>query len=155
MQTITNFIPKAKQKHAVGSCELKAALEEIFGKRFFLPIQERVKTLEDACEITGDDPNDKKYHEGRPKNCAFNRLETKIKALGSEHEKLSFKKPNQKKWFPYFQWTDAGFRFNDSYCVCTFSLAGAGSGLCLPTEELSKYAAIEFVEDWNILMAEE
>lgn len=155
MQTITNYIPRAKKCHAVASSETKMVLEEIFGQKCFLPIKDRVKTLADACEITGDDPNDKKYHEGRPKNCAFNRLETIIKALGSEHEKLSFKNSNQKKWFPYFIMTEAGFRFGDSNYDDAATDAGAGSGLCLPTEELSNYAGTQFIEDWNILMAED
>lgn len=155
MQTSTNYIPKVKQKHAAGSGEIKAALEDIFGHKFFLPIQDCVKTLEDACEITGEDPKDKKFHEGRPKIAALHRLETKIKALSSEHEKLSFKNPNQKKWIAYFLWTDAGFRYRVSHYDYTGTDAGAGSGLCLPTEELSKYSAIQFVDDWNILLGED
>jgi hypothetical protein len=146
---------KAKKLYPAVSQEAKDALEEIFGKKFFQPITDRVKTLEDACEITGEDPTDPKFHKGRPKECALRRLETKIKALSSEHPKLSFKNKNQEKWFPVFVWDGTGFRFFVSFYDSTYTYSGAGSGLCLPNAELSKYAGVQFIEDYNIWLDEE
>lgn len=153
MQTFPNY-GKAKSIYPAASAETKGVLESIFGQKFFLPIQDRVKTLADACEITGEDPNDPYFHVGNPQDCAGHRIKTQIKALCSEHPKRTYKDPNQEKWYAVFKWDGAGFRFDAAYDDYTHSLAGAGSGLCLPNAELTKYHAVQFEEDWNIFMAE-
>lgn len=155
MQTAQNYAQKAKSAYATAATQTRDCLETIFGPKFFLPIQDRVKTLADACEIIGKDPNDPYYHVGDPKDCARHRLVAQMKALGSEHPKLSFKNKQQEKWYPVFIWDGTAFRFYAAFYDITVTYAGAGSGLCLPNEELTKYHATQFQEDWNIWLAEE
>jgi hypothetical protein len=56
METINDFKAKAIKEYHSTCQQVKDSLTNIFGKRTFLTIMERVKTFEEACLETGRDP---------------------------------------------------------------------------------------------------
>lgn len=149
MQTLQIDQKNAKKLYPNASPEFKQMLTDTFGEKFFSEkITDRVKTFEAACEITGEDPDDDKFSDGTPDEIAYKKLKVIAKAL-NEGKVLSYADSNQKKWYPWFEYSGSGFRFYDTYCVCTYTLTSGGSRLCFHSDELAKYAGTQFIELYN------
>jgi hypothetical protein len=144
MQTLQLSEDKAKKLYHSAPPEWKQVLEESFPKGFFSQnIMERVKTFEDACAITGDDPDDENFSTGTLDEIAFKKLKVVRNAL-LEGNKIDPKDPNQKKWYPWHQNSASGFRFDVSHFVHTYSCTPAR--LCLDTEAKSNYFGKQFID---------
>lgn len=127
----------------------KELLEELFGKQTLsTKVTDRIKTFEDACAETGEDPDNQKFHTGTPDEIAYNKLKVVIAAL-NEGVVLSFADSNQRKWYPWFEFKVSGFRFHGTYYVITTTGANGGSRLCFHSEELAQYAGTQFIELYN------
>lgn len=145
---------KARGLYAAGSMADRIILEELLGKQFFSQkITDRIKTFEDACAETGEDPEDEKFHNGTVDENAYRKLKVVARAL-NEGKVLSFANKSQYKWFPWFRFEDKSFRFHGSYYDCTSTRIPGGSRLCYHSEELSNYAGTQFSELYNDLMSE-
>jgi hypothetical protein len=132
----------------------KELLLNLFGKdEFSQKITDRVKSFLDACEVTGDNPNDKKFHTGAEDDIAYQKLKVVTSAL-REGVVLDYGNDNQKKWYPYFIYGASGFRFYDTDYDITYTRAGGGSRLCVDTEEKAKHLGTtpEFLELYNQLL---
>jgi hypothetical protein len=152
METLKISKQKALQLYPKASVEFKELMEETFGKDFFSKkITDRVKTFEDACEIIGEDPNDKKYTMGEVDVIAYQKLKVIAKVL-NEGWSPDWNNSNQYKWFPWFYMNNPGFRFSAAYCDYTGTHSAGGSRLCFQSEELAKYAGNQFLELYNQLM---
>lgn len=109
-------------------------------------ITDRVKTFEDACDITGDSKT-------LLFPCPTNKIQERLnydymlyvitKAL-NESWKLDWNDSSQAKWYPWMEYNKASsaFRFYDSDDRNTG--ATAGSGVRLSTRELSDYFGKQF-----------
>lgn len=140
----------ARKEYSSASPALKAVFEQSFPKGFFSGnIIDRVKTMDDVFIELGMDK------EAFYKNC-FGLADDEI---GYREAKLIAKCLNEgwypdwdnsseRKWRPWFYMDNpGGFRFFGSYYVnvCT----NVGSRLCFKSEELSDYAAKQFIHIYN------
>lgn len=135
----------------------KTMLINLFGRQhFFFSMEEweqyiieRIKTFEDACRETGEDPASTKFHSGTPDEIADNRLKVIFKALNPPDWKADYGSSNQRKWRPLFEWTGTGFRFSVSYCGHVYTHTGGGSRFSLCSEKISNYAGKQFIDLFN------
>jgi hypothetical protein len=156
MNTVQISKENALKAYNEGCSDVKKVLSNLFGKEFFTPknIIDRVKSFEDACAITGEDPNDVKFTSGKPHRIALEKLEVIAHALRNGVV-LSYANSNQKKWYPYFVWDQSGgggFRFYGTGYVFTYSFTHVGSRLCVDTEEKAKYLGTHFISLYNAML---
>lgn len=152
MQTLQIDAKKAKKLYPTATAEFKEMLIDSFGEKFFSEkITDRVKTFLDACDVIGEDSEDDKFSTGTSDEIAYKKLKVIAKAL-NEGAVLSFADSNQRKWYPWFQYSGSGFRFGDTAYDGTNTGAAGGSRLCFHSEELAKYSGIQFIELYNQLL---
>lgn len=113
--------------------------------------------FEEACSITGDNPNDVNFSTGTPDEIAYKILKVATRAINREDN-------DGKDWVPDWQdsdeqkwqaWWDlekdknnpSGFRFDASCYVGTFTVTPAR--LCCKTEAGLKHSADKFIPDWR------
>ena len=143
MKTVQITEAAAIQAHKAANQEGKNLLENLIGKQLFnQKITDRVKTFEDACAITGDDPGEARFTAYEPDVNAYNKLRVIVKAL-NEGWTPDWNNSNERKWRPWFYLDNPGFRFDDSRYGNSTSTVG--SRLCLKSEELCNYAAKQFL----------
>lgn len=134
----------------------KAMLKNLFGASTFIKnVMEAVRSFEDACEITGDDPKALPYP--NPKN-------DHEEALNAMHRMWIVTRALNGKWYPdwdnsneykYCTWFDmrnAGVGFSDSDCDYWLTSSGVGSRLCFKSAELARYAGKQFKEEYKKIM---
>jgi len=132
-------------------------LANLFGRQhFFFSIAEweeyimsRIKTFEDACQETGEDPAETKFHSGTPDEIAYKRLKVIFRAFNPPDWKADFGNSTQRKWYPWFEWTGTGFRFDGSGYDGVLTDAGGGSRLRLCSEKISNYVGKQFIDLFN------
>lgn len=136
MKTLKISEQKARELYKNGSQELKAILEESFGKEFFSQsITDRIKSYEDACEELGINPlNEANFMELglTQQDIAYLKLATVIKAL-NEGCILNVCDSDVCRWYPWFRPNGAPSSFAFGFACCGRSGAfggGGGSRLC-------------------------
>lgn len=133
----------------------KTLITTLFGKRhFLLNVIDRVKSFEDACQETGDDPMDPFFSSGRPHENALRQMEVIVKAL-NEGTTLSFKNADQRKWYAWLVYEGTGFRFYATYSANASTYPGLGSRLCLHSQELARYFGTQFIDLLNQYLKQE
>jgi hypothetical protein len=101
-----------------------------------------INSHETACKILGKSPEESmNIHD------QLDDMADAINLIDGDYI-ADFKDKNQKKWRPIFVVDEAGFRFDRSYSVDSFSNAGVGSRLCqyFRSKEASDYFATEFLD---------
>lgn len=132
----------AKELYATASPAWKASLEATFGKEYFSQkITDRVKTLEDACEILGIQSTEVTCSYDESDDQAYKKLKIIARALNEGWEP-NYNDGNQRKWYPWFYLDSPGFRLDGCFCDVTGTLVSAR--LVFKTEELARYAATQF-----------
>ena len=136
------------------TCETKDKLESDFGRKILSDnVMDRIKTYEDCCEETGDQPVDESALEQlgfTDDEIAYRVLKTITKAINEGHEP-DMLDTGEKKWFPVFKIdksSPSGFVF---YCShYNYALAGAGdaSRLCFKSEALASFAGKTFLKEY-------
>lgn len=153
MKTLQISEEKALELYKDGSDELKAILEESFGKDFFgRKVTDRIKTYEDACAEMGIQPVDESLfiRLGLTKHdIAYLKLVTIISAL-NEGWVSDISKKTESRWHPYFRHNVSlnSFVFSGSFGPA-YSLPGGGFRFCLKSEELSDYCGQQFLDLWK------
>lgn len=104
-------------------------------------IMDRIKTFEDACEETEENPSDEKFIKGSEDTIAYEKIKVISRALNGDW-KPDWNNTNQPKYYPYFDTSGSGFRF--SATVYDYRYTSAGSRLCYGTSKLAEYAGKEF-----------
>ena len=143
----------ARKLYLTAAVELKALLEENFGKDFFSQsIMDRVKTYEDACAELGESPVDENACKklGMNKNdIAYLKLTQIVRALNEGWVAKVYDGEN--RWYPWFKHNDSpsGFAFLGSGFDFGSAAAGCGSRLCFKDENLSTYAGKQFLDLWR------
>ena len=98
-------------------------------------VMDRIKTFEDACAETGDNPD--AITNNYPSDALdFKKACIICRAL-NEDWVPDWENNNQFKWSPYFDMR-SGFGFSDSHYAITNSYTYVGSRLCFKSEELAK-----------------
>lgn len=137
--------------HKEGDDRDRALLERLFQKKTFLTkITDRVKTLEDACEVLNMDEEAYCFTEGPADEIAYRKLKI-IVAVLNEGWKPNWNNSREYKWAPWFYMDSPGFRFIGSLFTCSYSSSAGGSRLCFKSEELASYAGKQFLklyESW-------
>lgn len=132
-------------------------LTDLFGeKNLSLEITDRVKTLEDALEIAGEQASEDIkiliFYQGKDKDfiaaSAFAKL-TLIARVLNEGWVPDWSNSNQYKYYPYFKAKVAGFGCSAAFYVCWTAYTGVGSRLCFKTSELAMYAGKQFETIYN------
>jgi hypothetical protein len=149
METLKIDKTTAKELFPTAPEFFKQVLINTFGKGFFSEkITDRVKTFEDAY-IEADESTKKEYDSstgGTEDEVAYRQLKLIARVLRGDW-KPNWNDSNEKKWFPWFQWSSgSGFVFSHSSYHYAYSFTDVGSRLCLPTEELSTYYGKQFIE---------
>ncbi|MDR2919713.1 MAG: hypothetical protein LBV72_10170 [Tannerella sp.] len=113
-------------------------------------IMKRIKTVKDAREATGRPeidfsnlPEDLRDH-----FAAYYDALVVVEAL-NEGRKPDWGNTDERKWYPWFDMSPAGFAFGSSDCDRGNAGAGSGSRLKLFSEEMADYAAKQFPEIWE------
>lgn len=142
MQTLQIDETKAKSLYKTASAEFKTMLEDSFGgKQFFSEkITDRVKTFEDACNVTGDYPKSDRFTEGTTDEIAYKKLKVIIAAL-NEGWTPDWNNSNEVKYYPWFEMR-SGFRL--TYVFDYYRASNVGSRLCFRTRDLANYAVSQF-----------
>lgn len=154
MKTVQITEDAVLKAHNEASNKGKTLLENLFsGSVFKKDIKERVKTIEDACAVLGDDD---------PEVLEYIKLLTATVAnhiLGNQELVIIAKALNEgwtpdwhngnwDKWFNWFNMTGSAssgrFSFDDS--DYRRSNSNCGSRLCFKSKELAQYAASQFLE---------
>ena len=109
-----------------------------------IPITERVKTFEDACQVLGIDAI-KFEITGMDSDvgsiAAYMKLIVIARAL-NEGWKPNWANSNEYKYVPWFK--ENGFGLSFVYCAYWFSITFVGSRLCFKSRELAEYAGKQF-----------
>lgn len=146
METLQINKANALKAYNSASPEMKEILSNLFGKDILSgKITDRIKTFEDACTETDEDPNDDHFSEGTDDEIAFKKLKVIARAL-NEGWVPNWNKDSEYKWYPWFYLNNPGFRFYDAYYVYAYSYAAGGSRLCFKSEELAIYAGKQFLD---------
>jgi hypothetical protein len=139
---------KALELYPKADTTWKETLEEAFGKEFFSqkPV-DRIKTVEDACNVLGIDPGTVWHNLDQPDEIAYKKLKVVVKALnylvnGNQLWLPDYNNTREAKWYPWFYMNEPGFRLYDVCYDITHSYLG--SRLVFKTEELARYAANQF-----------
>lgn len=149
MQTLKIDETQAKKLYKNASMEFKQVLHDTFGEKFFCgKITDRVKSYEDALEMTGKLHRD--FRGMHPDEINYIKLKTVIEALNEEWTP-DWNDVNQQKWWNWFYFNAPGFRFNAADYFCTRSIVG--SRLCFRSRELAEYAASQFLDLYKGYMA--
>lgn len=141
-----------KKEHLLNAFNNASEDERRFLRKWFPDplVQEKrgkdVKTFEDACETEGMDPNGTYFTEGEADVIAYQKLKVIIRAINPKDWKIDWNDGNQRKWWPWFYLNKPGFRFLGSLCDWTTTYSTGGSRLCFESEELSNYAADQFLD---------
>lgn len=129
----------------------KGLLANLFGKHHFLTnITERIASFEDCCVEAGEDPADRKFHEGEADEVAYRKLKVIVKAY-NEGWVPNWNDDNEAKWYPWFYMNQPGFRLRAIGCIITFSDSTGGSRLCFKSEALAKHAVSMFLDIYKTL----
>jgi len=132
----------AKEIYPKASAEIKAMLEDTFGKPYFSDkITDRVKTFDDACNIVGINPFDVWQEGDDSDEVAYKKLKVIARSLNEGWEP-DYNDSNQRKWYPWFGLDKPGFRLDVVLYVHTNAIVGAR--LVFKSEELARYAATQF-----------
>lgn len=154
MKTLQITEDAAKKAYDAANPKGKTLLENLFGEKVFIKdIKDRVKTIEDACGILGeDDPDVIDYH-------VLINAEVADHIIGNQELVIITKALNEgwtpdwyngqwDKWFNWFymesssssgrfSFCNSGLQRSDSFC---------GSRLCFKSKALAEYAAAQFLD---------
>ena len=146
------FVPVSKLQTAYKDADEngKKMLRNLYGVEIFLNDYEKIKTFEDVCKVTGDDPS---YIEGiTPKHLkAYAKLCIIAKALRGVW-KPDWEDFDKYKYFPWFKITkEVGSNVGLS-CLSSFSdisYASYGGALASESDKIAVYFGQQFAEIWK------
>ena len=140
----------ARRHYPSASPELKALLEDTFGKKFFsAKIIDRVQSFEDACREKGCDPLTV-----LPYRLPSNDFEKALNALAkawiiieviNEDWKADLSNTSQSKYYPWFE-QKPGFGLSYHVCVDWYSFTICGVRFALATAEKAIYVGKQFID---------
>ena len=148
MKTLQLSEEKAQKLFKKASPEFKEVLVDTFGEQCFSEkITDRIKTFQNVKEFYRNNNIAPKivFCETDTKDeRAYKKLKLIARVI-NQGWTPDWDDNNQKKWYPWFS-LSSGFGFSGSDYLCTSAGTAVGSRLCFPTQELSNYVAIQFID---------
>jgi len=137
--------------------EFKTALEKKFGVEFFLPIEERINTLEDALKVT-DRPSVPEF------DCVPEDLREFFKATYkcvviaealNGGKRFDIYNADEYRHYPYFinNGSASAFGLRAATYDLTFSYAGSGSRLAFVDSKKAKIAGEKFNNEFRDMLS--
>lgn len=83
---------------------------------------------------------------------AYSELCRRAKAASGEWQP-DWNNPDEKKWYPWFEYTPSGFVVNAASYSYGYTNTAVGSRLCFPTREMAKAFAEENLELYRIILS--
>ena len=113
----------------------------------------KIKTFEQACKVTGDDPNKLPDVSGLSEAMgkaviALIKLETIRKAINGKWIE-DYSNSSQWKYFPWLVWVPSRSAFVYTYTDYTRTTTYLGSRLCTDTDEKATYIGKQFSDIYN------
>lgn len=124
-------------------------------KKSFIELTEGITCFEDICIKKGDNAEDilpfKSPINARQMAANDREVLDYIAEYLQDGFKADYSDINQWKWSPWFLYdkNSSAFVFAGSHCDFTFAIAGVGSRLSFPTEEISDFFGKIFIELHN------
>lgn len=140
-----------KRLHAEGPEWFRPELEEFYGEAFFKPTDFRsIKTFADVCLENGTNEQEfnARFEDLDLDTINYEKVKLIVKAINKDWVP-DWSNTNQRKWYPWFDFSPSGAGFSDSSYYYTDTIATVGSRLCFETEEKCKYAANQFIDIYN------
>ena len=128
--------------------EMKAILEQSFGKQFFSgKVTDRVKTADDAFKIKGISIASVINDNDTPDEIAYKIIKVIVEVL-NEGWVPDWKNDNQYKYYPWFDMSSGSGLSYGGY-VHLSSDSCVGSRLCFKSRELAEYAGKQFIKEYT------
>lgn len=153
----------ALKAYNAGCSDVKAVLENLFGKKYFIPedITDQIKTFEDAYKYLGIKTfkdaykilklDRRMFGETSISECEDEVMQLMIicHALNEKWEP-NWNDSNQYKYYPYFDMRDgSGFAFSGTYYGNWSTYANGGSRLCFENEKTAEHVGRTFIKEYN------
>lgn len=120
----------------------KDLLANLLGKKHFITdMQQLIDSFEAACEYNNTNPLDPKFTNGTSSGNAQEMIAEIAKAMNQGR----VMKGGEKRWFPYFEYSPSGFRFNVAVYGVTYANSNGGPRLCFLQEKDAVYAGKQFI----------
>lgn len=150
---------QALELYKSGDKTVKAVLEELFTKKVFMPVTERIRSFEDACEEQGLDPVEALPYKGRPVNPDQEAVEAYAKLIIIARSLqdgwvADYADEDQRKWYVWFEYKPAkkGFVVADANYSYTNADTDVGSRLCFADEKTARYFGEQFLDLHNTVL---
>ena len=156
MKTLQMDEATARKIYPTAAPELKAILEESFGKQFFSQkMIDIINSFEDALLFKGKSASDVYGTNDTVDEVAYKKMKFIAKVLKGEW-KPDYANENQKKWYAWFVWDSkkSAFVFANTRCRWTITYATVGSRLSFPDEETAKHFGTKFIGIINEFLTE-
>lgn len=162
MESLKISKEKAIELYPTAGKELQSIFEETFGKKtFFKDIKDRIKTIQDAIDIVGNDDKDVQGYlflldnKNRVSKYTLANVALTIlaKAL-NEGWTPDWTNSSQYKYIVYLTYYTSGFGFSRSDYNIWHSSTTVGSRLCFKSKDLALYAGEQFKKEYNDLFSD-
>lgn len=149
METLSAPKEKVQQIYRDGDSSVKNILTRLFGGVHLMTTgeweryaKERIKSFEDACRETGQDPDDPYFSAARPHENAIRKIETWALAL-NQGKVLSYADASTEKWRVWVVYDEeiSGFRLYDVGYDDSCTDAGLGSRTAFASRKLAEHFA--------------
>jgi len=117
----------------------------------------KIKTFEQACKVTGDDPNKLPDVSGLSEAMgkaviALIKLETIRKAINGKWIE-DYSNSSQWKYFPWLVWVPSRSAFVCTNALYSYTSTYLGSRFCFETRDTARYFGEQFIDLINDFMA--
>lgn len=147
----------AQKRYPKATPATKKVLEEIFGKEPFIPKVEQSTKFEDYHTIFKKMKFKDKFWLILQKRKATELTSCDMLMIIAEvlrnGWKADYSNSEQKKWFPYHQWSESasGFVFSFTAYAYTHAFTVCGSRFALPDDKTAEFFGKNFLPLWNDL----
>jgi hypothetical protein len=153
MSTLNITEEAARMAHENAKASGKELLENLFGKKVFQKdVKQRIQSIDDAVKELGEeDPEVVQYLKLESAGITAHILHSQmlvviIKAL-NEGWVPDWQNGEWDKWYNWFNMSSSSSgQFSFYHSVTQLSNSGVGSRLCFKSQELSEYAATQFID---------
>ncbi len=113
----------------------------------------RITSFEEVCQEASVDPADYVTSSSEPMDILLNQVKRigLLSKVFNQGEVLDAANTNQEKWFPVYEHSVSGFRFDGSDCTITDAGSILGPLLGFKDEETSDYVGKTFLEEYKIV----
>lgn len=132
----------ALQAYNDGDATFKKNLANLLGKKHFVTDRrELITSFEAACEFNNTSPLSARFTQGTESGIAMEMIAEIAKALNGG----KVMKGGEKRYYPWFEYTQPGFRFHDAYYGFSATLTTGGPRLCTENRDNAIFMGQHFL----------